>query len=84
MAKPPAEIKINLEWCKCCCICIEVCPVRVYTRSDYVGGKGSAIPLVAHPEKCIRCSLCELMCPDMAISVRDDGKSASKKRVRPS
>ncbi|MEW6229878.1 MAG: 4Fe-4S binding protein [Bacillota bacterium] len=24
---------------------------------------------VAHPEKCTRCGLCEIMCPDFAIAV---------------
>lgn len=27
------------------------------------------MPLVAHEEKCVACRLCELMCPDLAITV---------------
>jgi NAD-dependent dihydropyrimidine dehydrogenase PreA subunit len=26
--------------------------------------------VVAHPEKCIACRMCELRCPDMAIFVQ--------------
>lgn len=77
--KKPADIRIDMELCKCCYICIGVCPVGVYTESDFVGAKGAHIPLITHPEKCIHCYLCELMCPDLAISVHDDKTAGVKK-----
>ena len=69
--RQPVEIRIDYNWCKCCYLCIEVCPQDVFERSDYIGEKGVAVPLVAHPEECVRCRLCELMCPDIAISLRE-------------
>ncbi len=69
MAESRVDIEINRDWCKCCYLCIAVCPLNVYTCSDYVGEKGVAIPLASNPEKCVQYSLCEMMCPDMAITV---------------
>jgi 2-oxoglutarate ferredoxin oxidoreductase subunit delta len=75
--RKPADIHIDYDLCKVCYLCIGVCPVKVYTQSDYVGDKGAAIPLITHPEKCIHCYLCELMCPDLAITVKDNSKAKS-------
>jgi 2-oxoglutarate ferredoxin oxidoreductase subunit delta len=48
-------------WCKACGICIALCPKKVFdTGTD---GK----PIVARPQDCINCGMCEIMCPDFAI-----------------
>lgn len=64
----PAKIVINYDWCKKCGICIAFCPVQVFET----GREGE--PVVARPEKCIKCLLCEKRCPDLALSV-GSGKS---------
>lgn len=61
-AKKPAVIKVTVEWCKGCEICVAFCPKNVL---EMEGGKVK----VARPEDCIKCMLCELRCPDFAISV---------------
>jgi 2-oxoglutarate ferredoxin oxidoreductase subunit delta len=58
----PAIIKVKLEWCKGCEICVAFCPKNVL---EMQGGKAK----VARPEDCITCMLCELRCPDFAITV---------------
>lgn len=58
-----APVEINQKWCKGCDICVAFCPKGVLARPE--GGKAQ----VAHPEKCTRCRLCEIMCPDLAIVV---------------
>jgi len=55
------KVKINREWCKGCRICVAFCPKSVLEID--AEGKASW----AHPENCIRCGLCELRCPDLAI-----------------
>jgi 2-oxoglutarate ferredoxin oxidoreductase subunit delta len=60
--KKPAIIKVKLEWCKGCEICVAFCPKNVL---EMQGGKAK----VARPEDCITCMLCELRCPDFAITV---------------
>lgn len=61
-AKKSAVIKVTVEWCKGCEICVAFCPKNVL---EMEGGKVT----VARPEDCNKCMLCELRCPDFAISV---------------
>jgi 2-oxoglutarate ferredoxin oxidoreductase subunit delta len=61
-AKKPAIIKITIEWCKGCEICVAFCPRNVLEMKE---GK----VMVARPNDCIKCMLCELRCPDFAITV---------------
>lgn len=59
-----APVQLDLELCKACGVCIELCPDRVFDR-DKLGN-----PVLARPEDCSQCLLCELHCPDFAIEVR--------------
>ena len=56
-------VEINEEWCKGCAICVEFCPKRVLVMNRR--GK----PEVADLEACTKCQLCDLRCPDFAITV---------------
>ncbi len=71
-AKP--QVDLDLTLCKACGICIELCPEKVFDR-DKVGN-----PVVARPEECTSCLLCELHCPDFAIEVR---RRARKRGAKP-
>lgn len=57
-----SEITINEQWCKSCEICVNFCPKKVYDM-------GRFYPVVARPDDCIACKLCEKLCPDFAIKV---------------
>ncbi len=63
---PP--VTIFHAWCKRCGICINFCPKKVlaFHEDGYVYPK--------HPEKCIKCMMCDLRCPDFAITVNFDDK----------
>ena len=58
----PTVIK---AWCKICGICSYFCPRKVL-RCDDVGLH------VDHPDACSGCRFCELHCPDLAISIREE------------
>ena len=58
-------ININLEWCKACGICIEICPKEVLSKKE-------GYPEVNDETKCNKCKLCELSCPDFAIEIREE------------
>ena len=64
-------IYLNEDVCKGCYLCMEVCPRKVYTPSENLNHKGIRVP-VFDLEKCVKCQLCTLMCPDQAILIEDD------------
>lgn len=45
--------------------------MNVYTPSKELNQKGVHIP-IPEVDKCVKCKLCTLMCPDQVISVEDD------------
>ena len=57
----PTVIK---AWCKVCGICSSFCPRKVL-RCDDTGLH------IDHPEACSGCRFCELHCPDLAISIKE-------------
>lgn len=59
-------LKINRDWCKGCRICVQLCPKQVLEIDNREKAR------VVHPEACICCKLCELRCPDLAVTVQTD------------
>lgn len=57
------EITINEEWCKGCSICVEFCPHNVLMMDG-------PYAKVENLESCTACGMCEIRCPDFAITVK--------------
>ena len=66
-------VQLDLELCKACGVCIELCPDKVFGR-DKVG-----FPVLEREEACRQCLLCELHCPDFAIEIRRRARKATDK-----
>lgn len=60
-----SQVTLYPAWCKRCGNCVAFCPRQVFETDRW------GYPLVAHPERCITCHLCEMLCPDFALSVGD-------------
>lgn len=63
--KKVKAIRIQEKWCKRCGICVEFCPGKVFSFQS------GEVPVVANLAGCTVCRLCELRCPDYAVSVEE-------------
>ncbi|MDH5266075.1 MAG: 4Fe-4S binding protein [Candidatus Bathyarchaeota archaeon] len=63
------KILVNEELCKGCDICISVCPLKVFSKSDELSSQGIYLPIPIGINKCTGCRICEYYCPDLAIHV---------------
>jgi 2-oxoglutarate ferredoxin oxidoreductase subunit delta len=66
------EIKIDNQFCKGCSLCIGVCPRKVFGKSDKRSRAGYSLPQVLALENCGVCLLCEMTCPDLALTVVEE------------
>ena len=62
-------IEVKEDWCKGCGICIERCPVNALEESNKLNRRGIRPPKLKEKNECNYCRLCELLCPDLAITV---------------
>lgn len=60
-----SPLSLKLAWCKGCELCVSFCPRKVLALNL---GKVE----VRDWKSCIKCGLCEEVCPDYAIRVRRD------------
>jgi 2-oxoglutarate ferredoxin oxidoreductase subunit delta len=69
MKKRTRQITIDPAACKGCHLCIDQCPQRVFDVSPSRSPKGYVLPRASRLSDCTACLLCELICPDLAITV---------------
>jgi len=62
---------IDEKICKGCSFCVNICPKQVYQMKNKFNNKGYVIPEVVASEKCTKCNLCELTCPELAIYIEN-------------
>lgn len=72
------EIEIDEELCKGCGLCIMFCPQKVFEPSEELNKKGVFPPRVVEGDKCVKCRLCELICPDFSIAVLEEDKNGDR------
>ncbi len=60
---------IDSERCKGCSLCVNFCPKNVLEITEKVNAKGHFPVFQARPDDCIHCTMCCIMCPDVAISI---------------
>ena len=63
------EIKFNIEKCKGCEFCVDVCPVGNIRMNSKLNKKGYHYAEIVDKEKCTGCGLCFQMCPDLCIEI---------------
>ncbi|HOK22873.1 MAG TPA: 4Fe-4S dicluster domain-containing protein [Candidatus Hydrothermia bacterium] len=69
--KKSFEIEVQKDWCKACYICVKACPKNVFDISEIESHRGFKEVIPARIEECIGCMMCENLCPDFAIEVKE-------------
>ncbi|PIW68631.1 MAG: tungsten formylmethanofuran dehydrogenase [Candidatus Omnitrophica bacterium CG12_big_fil_rev_8_21_14_0_65_42_8] len=64
-----AEIKIDVEKCKGCGLCVLYCPKGLLAQSKSFNKKGVYPVEFIEKDVCSGCSFCAIICPDMCITV---------------
>ncbi len=70
-----ANIKVDAERCKGCCLCVSECPRGCIRMSEVFNASGNSFAEITDIENCTGCALCCQMCPDMAIEIEGKKKS---------
>jgi len=67
-----AGIRINIELCKSCKLCLSACPRKlIEMEAELLNSKGfhPASPKEEGKGKCVGCAFCAIICPHLAIEV---------------
>ena len=73
MAKVKGEVKIAIETCKGCELCVHECPQETLAMSEELNQRGYHFAVVA-VDNCTGCTNCALVCPDGCITVYHEHK----------
>jgi len=85
------KLVIDEKRCKGCNLCTMVCPYKIYKPGKKPNERGIVVPELDRPERCPNCrrqalygrtlcGMCQMICPDQAISWVDE-KPGEKKKV---
>ena len=77
------RLVIDESRCKGCNLCTLVCPYRIFRPGTKANQRGVIIPELDRPERCANCRLqhlygrrlcgvCQMICPDQAISWEEE------------
>lgn len=68
--KIQGRVTFNEDICKGCGLCVNACPVKIISLdNNKINRKGYHPATITDMDKCIACSSCALMCPDVVITV---------------
>lgn len=70
--KRAQKISVDEQFCKGCYLCIEVCPQKVWGPGQRRSRAGYSMPRVLDLKSCAVCFLCEMTCPDLALTVMEE------------
>lgn len=68
-----SRIIIDIERCKGCRMCIDVCPRNCIEQSELPNAAGNYPARPKTEGECTACTLCATVCPDVAITVLRGG-----------
>jgi 2-oxoglutarate ferredoxin oxidoreductase subunit delta len=78
MAKIHGHVKIEIENCKGCELCVNECPQDSLKMSRNINKKGYHYA-VLNDDTCTGCTNCALVCPEAIITVYRESKTIKEK-----
>lgn len=78
MATVRGTVKIDIETCKGCELCIEACPQESLALSKEINKQGYHYAVLVQ-DNCTGCVNCALVCPDATITVYRTPKGSKAK-----
>jgi len=63
------KIKIDIEKCKGCLLCVSVCPKNLIAAGGELNKRGLKPVVFKDSGDCIGCAMCAVICPDCCIEV---------------
>jgi 2-oxoglutarate ferredoxin oxidoreductase subunit delta len=84
------RLVIDERRCKGCNLCTVVCPYRIFKPGTRPNMRGVIVPELDRPERCANyrlqhlygrtiCGVCQMICPDQAISWENEHPSEAAK-----
>lgn len=73
-------VKIDIETCKGCELCVKACPQGSLVMSPDINNKGYHYAVLIQ-DNCTGCINCALVCPDAVITVYRSSKKKDKETV---
>ncbi len=64
-----ARITIDIEKCKGCFLCVDVCPKRLINPDNNLNKRGINPVKFLERGECVGCCFCAMICPDCCIEV---------------
>ena len=71
-------IRIDVQYCKGCGICVHFCPKQVLELSAEPNSRGYCTPCVKDAAACTACRQCMLLCPDFAIFIVEEAEDGDE------
>lgn len=68
------KVEINIEKCKGCGLCVQICPKHILEFSGKFNSAGYNYVQCIDESKCIVCKSCALMCPDLVFTLYKEEK----------
>jgi 2-oxoglutarate ferredoxin oxidoreductase subunit delta len=73
-------VKIDIETCKGCELCVEACPQKSLRLSPAINKQGYHYTVLIK-DNCTGCINCALVCPDAVITVYRESKKKEKNPI---
>ena len=80
MSSVRGTVKIQMDTCKGCELCIEACPQESLAMSNGINALGYHYTVLVQ-DNCTGCVNCALVCPDAVITVYRSKKKSSSTKI---